>query len=99
MRSETTEHGHALWKKEKHFSFLYSDGVPLTNATKTVDDSEQIYIQNAEWSPTGSGLVFVHKNDIYYKMHGNRESKIVRITQTGSSTVFNGVPDWLYQGQ
>jgi hypothetical protein len=64
-----------------------------------VDDAEHTYIQRARWTPTGSGLVFVHGNDLYYKIHGNRHSRIFRITDTGSATVFNGVPDWLYQGK
>lgn len=64
-----------------------------------MDDGEQIFIQKAQWSPTGNGLVFVYKNDLYYKIQGNRHSRVVRITDTGSSTVFNGIPDWLYQGK
>lgn len=75
------------------------NGVPLTNVSKIVEDGEQIYVQRAQWAPTGSGLVFVHENDLYYKIHGSRHSRVVRITDTGSSTVFNGIPDWLYQGQ
>lgn len=78
---------------------FHRNGVPLMTVSKTVDDGEQIYIQKAQWSPTGSGLVFVYKNDLYYKIHGNRHSRVLRITDTGSSTVFNGVPDWLYQGK
>ncbi|XP_060869072.1 prolyl endopeptidase FAP-like isoform X2 [Metopolophium dirhodum] len=79
------------------FEVSTQNGVPLMTASKTVDDGEQIYIQKAQWSPTGSGLVFVHKNDLYYKIHGNRHSRVVRITDTGTPTVFNGIPDWLYQ--
>lgn len=77
------------------------NGVPLSTVSKTAldDGAEQIYVQKARWSPSGSGLAFVYENDLYYKIHGNRHSRIIRITDTGSSTVFNGIPDWLYQGE
>lgn len=81
------------------YDIIYRNGVPLTNSSKSADNDDQVFIQNAQWSPAGSELVFVYKNDLYFKYHGNRHSRVDRITDTGSSTVFNGIPDWLYQGK
>ncbi|XP_050434838.1 prolyl endopeptidase FAP-like isoform X2 [Adelges cooleyi] len=79
------------------FEVATQNGVSLTTVPKSMDDNDAIFVQRVQWSPTGNGLVFVHKNDVYYKMQAARSGKIVRITWTGSSIVYNGVPDWLYQ--
>ncbi|ORE02181.1 hypothetical protein BCV72DRAFT_309359 [Rhizopus microsporus var. microsporus] len=63
---------------------------PLTN-TSTVDTEPKIAY--AAWSPTGHKVAYVMNNDIYVtdlKSH-------YRITFDGSKTVFNGVPDWVYE--
>ena len=61
-------------------------------------DEEQAELQYATWSPVGSGLFFVYRNDIYYKPDP-KSPKIVRITDTGEEgLVFNGIPDWVYEG-
>ena len=55
-------------------------------------------LQLALWTPKGSSLVYVFENDIYYlpKVTGDA----IRLTYTGSEhTVFNGVPDWVYEGK
>ncbi|KAI7907275.1 dipeptidyl peptidase IV N-terminal region-domain-containing protein [Cokeromyces recurvatus] len=57
----------------------------LTNSTSK--------IAYAVWSPTNHLLAYVLNNDIYItdlKQH-------TRVTFDGSATVFNGVPDWVYE--
>jgi dipeptidyl aminopeptidase len=53
-----------------------------------------------KWSPTGHSLAFVMENDMYVipgqGMSGSQPDAI-RITNDGSETVFNGVPDWVYE--
>ncbi|KAI9021768.1 dipeptidyl peptidase IV N-terminal region-domain-containing protein [Phycomyces nitens] len=50
-------------------------------------------ISYAAWSPTGHQLAYVMENDIYTTdLRRHR-----RITFDGSATVFNGVPDWVYE--
>ncbi|KAI5641199.1 prolyl oligopeptidase family domain-containing protein [Phthorimaea operculella] len=61
------------------------------------DDRSAPLLQYAEWAPTGSGLIFVHDNDIYYKPKVWR-TLVCRITKTGiPGVIFNGVPDFLYE--
>lgn len=58
------------------------------------------WLQLAEWGPTGSQLVLVQDNDLYYKASGSAQSRVVRLTSSGKpGVVFNGIPDWLYEGE
>ncbi|KAI8738540.1 dipeptidyl peptidase 4, partial [Biomphalaria glabrata] len=53
-------------------------------------------IQYAMWSPTGSALVIVEDNDIFYKP--SITSSLVNITNSGiKNRIYNGVPDWVYE--
>ncbi|XP_055869674.1 dipeptidyl peptidase 4-like isoform X3 [Biomphalaria glabrata] len=53
-------------------------------------------IQYAMWSPTGSALVIVEDNDIFYKP--SITSPLVNITNSGiKNRIYNGVPDWVYE--
>nr|XP_032523806.1 inactive dipeptidyl peptidase 10 isoform X1 [Danaus plexippus plexippus] len=61
------------------------------------DDRSAPLLQYAEWSPVGSGLVFVYDNDIYYKPKVLK-ALVCRITSNGvPGVIFNGVPDFLYE--
>jgi hypothetical protein len=54
--------------------------------------------QLAKWAPSGTALVLVHNGDIYYK-ENPKDKKSNRLTYTGQpGVIFNGVPDWLYEG-
>jgi hypothetical protein len=53
----------------------------------------------ATWTPKGHGLITVKDYDIFYRP-APRSSTGYRVTETGASgTVYNGVPDWLYEGK
>ncbi|WWD06758.1 hypothetical protein V865_004853 [Kwoniella europaea PYCC6329] len=58
-------------------------------------------ITKCVWSPVGHALAFVSKNDLYViteeEMHSSGRPKSTRITTDGSETIFNGVPDWVYE--
>ncbi|KAI1291876.1 Inactive dipeptidyl peptidase 10 [Halotydeus destructor] len=57
-------------------------------------DQEQ-ELQHAEWGPSSSQLVFVHRNNIYY--HSAMSEQFKPLVTTGREGVLaNGVPDWLY---
>ncbi|XP_034243089.1 LOW QUALITY PROTEIN: probable dipeptidyl-aminopeptidase B [Thrips palmi] len=56
------------------------------------------WLQLVDWGPTGSQLVLVQDNDIYYKANGSTQARAVRLTSSGKrGVVFNGIPDWLYE--
>ncbi|ORY96450.1 dipeptidyl peptidase IV N-terminal region-domain-containing protein [Syncephalastrum racemosum] len=63
---------------------------PLSKQS-TVDTEPQI--SYATWSPTGHQVAFVMNNDLYV----SDLLSVQRITYDGSATVFNGVPDWVYE--
>ncbi|XP_058466895.1 venom dipeptidyl peptidase 4 isoform X2 [Malaya genurostris] len=48
-----------------------------------------------EWSPVGNALIFVHLNNIYYK--SSPDAVEVQITDDGALSVYNGIPDWVYE--
>lgn len=56
------------------------------------------FLQNFVWGPLGTALAFVFLNNIYYQSALNSAPR--QITTTGQSDViFNGVPDWVYEGR
>ena len=47
--------------------------------------------------------VFVYENDVYFKNDPNEGTPVTRVTYSGSTdenklVVYNGIPDWLYEG-
>ncbi|XP_076054020.1 venom dipeptidyl peptidase 4-like isoform X3 [Oratosquilla oratoria] len=51
----------------------------------------------AEWAPNSDAIVFVFHSDIYYAT-SPRLTTMYRLTNTGQiGTIFNGVPDWVYE--
>lgn len=56
-------------------------------------------LQYAAWLGNTTSLVIVVDNNIYVKQSPSDEDDI-RITDTGKpDLIYNGVPDWLYQGE
>ncbi|KAF9037893.1 dipeptidyl aminopeptidase [Hymenopellis radicata] len=51
----------------------------------------------AVWSPTGQSIAYVTNNDLYILPSPSPSATPVRITDSGSSTLFHGVPDWVYE--
>lgn len=51
----------------------------------------------ATWSPTGNAIAFVTDNDLYILPSAAPETAPIRVTTTGNSSLFHGVPDWVYE--
>lgn len=67
-----------------------------TNQLKAFGES---VLQLAVWAPVGNGIVFVAKNDIFYRPNAT-SSTVRQITRDGViGNVYNGVPDWVYEGK
>lgn len=85
----------------RHLSFsLYWLWQPLTGTYKAIAPSlnsetslEKLHF--ASFKPSGDAVVFGHNHDLYLLDLSTMET--TRITETGSSTIFNGKPDWVYE--
>lgn len=66
-----------------------------------VTNAESVpYLQNFVWGPSGTALAFVFRNDIYYQSDLTETSPPRQITTNGElDVIFNGVPDWVYEGR
>ena len=56
-------------------------------------------LQHASWAGNTTAMIIVAENDIYLRQSPSDE-EVYRLTFTGEENrVYNGVPDWLYQGR
>ncbi|KAI8333132.1 dipeptidyl peptidase IV N-terminal region-domain-containing protein [Chlamydoabsidia padenii] len=63
---------------------------PLVN-TSSIEKKPKV--SYAVWSPVGHQIAYVMNNDLYVTdLHTH-----TRITFDGSATIFNGIPDWVYE--
>jgi len=77
------------------YLFVYREQFTLQNqnSVKPWD------LQLAKWSPVGHSLAIVDHYNIYYIQDINNLTSIVQLTFTGSSELYNGIPDWVYEGK
>lgn len=58
--------------------------------------SNEAFLQNLVWGPSGTALAFVYLNNIYYKSNLTNEAQ--QITTSGQlDVIYNGIPDWVYE--
>lgn len=63
------------------------------------NDDEWPYLHYARFTPTGNALILVYNYDIYYSAAA-REHRVWRVTEDAvPGVVYNGIPDWLYEGK
>lgn len=56
-------------------------------------------MQHAQFTPEGSSLIMIYNYDIYYR-RDPRALETYRVTKDAvPGIVYNGVPDWLYEGK
>lgn len=57
-------------------------------------------LQLAVMSPGTNAVAYVDKNNIYYRANAEDETSDIRLTSDGiSGKLYNGVPDWVYEGE
>ncbi|KAG9010682.1 hypothetical protein FRB94_010159 [Tulasnella sp. JGI-2019a] len=54
-------------------------------------------VSYATWSPTGESIAYVSSNDLYIVVSPKTVAEPIRVTSTGNSSLFHGVPDWVYE--
>lgn len=61
--------------------------------------SQRTRLQHAEWLGNSTALIIITDNDIYLRQSPADEEDL-RLTHTGvPGLIYNGVADWLYQGE
>ena len=59
----------------------------------------QLFLRYATWNKNGNSLIYVYDNNIYYRKTPDLETSDVKLTTDGENeAIFNGVPDWVYEG-
>jgi len=61
--------------------------------TKLTDDNNKVMY--ASLSPDGNKAAYIYKGDLYTK--NLTDGKTTRLTNDGSTDIFNGVSDWVYE--
>ncbi|KAI0396539.1 dipeptidyl peptidase IV N-terminal region-domain-containing protein [Xylariaceae sp. FL0594] len=81
-------------KQYRHSYFADYSVLDLASGeiTPLVDDQVGD-IQYAEFAPVGDAIAFVRGNNLFISQNGT----VTQITDDGSSDMFNGVPDWVYE--
>ncbi|RKP04481.1 dipeptidyl peptidase IV N-terminal region-domain-containing protein, partial [Thamnocephalis sphaerospora] len=74
----------------EYIIYQVSDGKTF----RLAQSGEQATTSYAEWSPTGHSVLYVRANDLYVRDTLRDET---RVTFDGSATVFNAIPDWIYE--
>jgi hypothetical protein len=69
--------------------------ITLLTPPYTVTETD---LQYASWGPkqNNSQIVFIFKNNIYYKESAN-SSDIKTVVTANQDDIFNGIPDWVYE--
>ncbi|XP_039303125.1 dipeptidyl aminopeptidase-like protein 6 isoform X3 [Solenopsis invicta] len=85
-------------KLYRHTYLAHYRLVNLETGTETIlAANESTPLQLATWAPHGNALIYIYQNNIYYRP----EAEVVndyQITTTGVfGTIYNGVPDWVYE--
>lgn len=87
-----------IYKKKLNtfHSLYYSHHMPVR--LKETAKLQRSRLQYAGWLGNSTALLIIADNDIYLRQSPSDEEDI-RLTYSGyGDTVYNGVPDWLYQG-
>lgn len=67
--------------------------------SKYYDLANKEHLQLAKWAPVGSGIVYILNNNIYYVSSPENAERPIQITRDGiPGIIYNGVPDWVYEG-
>lgn len=75
--------------------------INLSNNNRTVLQADEtitgLSFFLVEWAPQGNALVYVYKNNIFYKPSAESEN-VIAITNTSETQfIYNGIPDWVYE--
>ncbi|CCM01272.1 uncharacterized protein FIBRA_03321 [Fibroporia radiculosa] len=85
-----------LWRHSSYGNYYIHD--LQTKATwPLVPPTNPAVTTYATWAPTGQSIAFVMNNDIYVVQSPSPSAAPIRVTTSGNASMFNGVPDWVYE--
>ncbi|KAG8917493.1 hypothetical protein FRC00_013547, partial [Tulasnella sp. 408] len=86
-------------KQWRHSSFgnYYIYGIESKKTVALMPPTNPPTVAYATWSPTGEAIAYVAANDLYILPSLADDAKPIRVTSDGNSSIFNGVPDWVYE--
>ncbi|TDL26583.1 hypothetical protein BD410DRAFT_526440 [Rickenella mellea] len=90
----------ADYKKQwRHSSFgnYYIHNIASRSTRPLIDPTYPPVTAYATWAPTGEAIAYVASNDLYIIPSPVPETAPIRITTSGNSSLFHGVPDWVYE--
>lgn len=60
---------------------------------------DQPLIRYATWNKKDNSIIYVYENDIYFRQTPDSTVNDARLTTDGErEAIFNGIPDWVYEG-
>ncbi|KAF8323522.1 dipeptidyl aminopeptidase [Cantharellus anzutake] len=86
-------------KQWRHSSFgnYYLHNLDDHSTKPIMPPSSPPVIAYAQWAPVGHSVAFVTNNDIYLIQDVGKTLTPIQITFGGNSSLFHGVPDWVYE--
>ncbi|KAJ7132184.1 dipeptidyl aminopeptidase [Mycena epipterygia] len=84
-----------LWRWSS-FGNYYIHEIATKETKALIPPTHPPTVAYATWSPTGEAIAYVTGNDLYI-LPSPSSSTPIRLTTTGSTSLFNGVPSWVYE--
>ncbi|KAJ7708699.1 dipeptidyl aminopeptidase [Mycena rosella] len=84
-----------LWRWSS-FGNYYIHEIATKQTTALIPPTHPPTVAYATWSPTGESIAYVTGNDLYI-LPSPTSAAPIRLTTTGSTSLFNGVPSWVYE--
>ncbi|KAJ7074230.1 dipeptidyl aminopeptidase [Mycena amicta] len=84
-----------LWRWSS-FGNYYVHEISTKKTTPLIPPTHPPTVAYATWSPTGEAIAYVTGNDLFL-LPSPSSQKAVRLTTTGSTSLFNGIPSWVYE--
>ncbi|KAJ7272564.1 dipeptidyl aminopeptidase [Mycena haematopus] len=84
-----------LWRWSS-FGNYYIHEIETKTTKPLIPPTNPPTVAYATWSPTGESIAYVTGNDLYV-LPSPTSTAPIRITTTGSTSLFNGVPSWVYE--
>ncbi|KAJ7089745.1 dipeptidyl aminopeptidase [Mycena belliarum] len=84
-----------LWRHSSFGNYFIHE-IASKKTTPLIPPTYPPTVAYATWSPTGEAIAYVTGNDLYI-LPSPTSVAAIRLTTTGTTSLFNGVPSWVYE--